>query len=276
MKRRRILWLGLAVSFLILAAVVKSVNLCNLNRSDPGWAGDLQDRMTYEVVNVFPHDPKAFTQGLIYLEGFLYESTGLYGESTLRKVDLETGKVLHMISLSEEDFAEGMTAWEETLVQLTWREHRGYVYERADFTLQSQFNYETEGWGLTHDGEMLIMSDGSALLYFLNPDTFEVERTVSVTYRGGEVVWLNELEYIQGEVYANVWQTDRIIRINPKTGQVAGWIDLAGILPDNAETKDAGVLNGVAYDPETGRLFITGKNWPYLYEIILIPDGSEE
>jgi glutamine cyclotransferase len=232
--------------------------------------------MTYEVVNVFPHDPEAFTQGLIFLDGFLYESTGLYGESTLRKVDLETGEVLQKVAINSEDFGEGMTDWEETLVQLTWRENRGYVYDRVDFTLQDQFNYETEGWGLTQDGETLVMSDGSSELYFLDPESFQVKDSITVTDQGEKIRWLNELEFINGEIYANVYQTDNIVRINPETGQVSGWIDLAGILPDTPETQRAGVLNGVAYDPETGRLFITGKNWPYLYEIVLIPDGSEE
>ncbi len=275
-KQRRILWLGLAVSVLILAAGVTVVRLKQTEQSDHDWTGDLQDRMTYEVVNVFPHDHEAFTQGLIFLDGFLYESTGIYGESTLRKVDLESGEVLQKVVLDSGDFGEGLTVWEDTLVQITWREGSGYVYDLVDFSLQDQFSYDTEGWGLTQDGEKLIMSDGSSELYFLNPESFQVNDSVTVNYQGEEIRWLNELEFIKGEVYANVYQTDHIVRINPETGQVTGWIDLEGILPTGAEAQYAGVLNGIAYDPETGRLFITGKHWPYLYEIVLIPAGSEE
>ena len=232
--------------------------------------------MTYEVVNVFPHDPEAFTQGLIFLDGFLYESTGLYGGSSLRKVDLETGEVLQKVALKSGDFGEGLTIWEDTLIQVTWRENKGYVYDLVDFSLQEQFRYETEGWGLTHDGDMLIMSDGSSELYFIDPESFQVNDSITVTYQDEKVIRLNELEYIQGEVYANIWLTDSIIRINPETGQVTGWIDLGGILPAASKTQDAGVLNGIAYDPETGRLFITGKQWPSLYEIKLIPIESDE
>jgi len=211
-----------------------------------------------------------------FLEGYLYESTGLYGESTLRKVDFESGEVLQIVSLNSGDFGEGLTDWEDTLVQITWRENRGYVYGLVDFSLQDQFSYDTEGWGLTHDDERLIMSDGSSTLYFLDPESFQVKDSITVTYQDEKVIRLNELEYIQGEVYANIWQTDSIIRINPETGQVTGWIDLEGILPNVAETQDAGVLNGMAYDPETGRLFITGKQWPSLYEIKLIPVEPDE
>jgi len=275
-KQRRILWLGLVVGFLVVAVVVTCVRLKQIDQSDPGWTGDLRDQMTYEVVNIFPHDPEAFTQGLIFLEGYLYESTGLYGESTLRKVDFESGEVLQIVSLNSGDFGEGLTDWEDTLVQITWRENRGYVYNLVDFSLQEQFSYDTEGWGLTHDGERLIMSDGSSTLYFLDPESFQVKDSITVTYQDEKVIRLNELEYIQGEVYANIWQKDSIIRINPETGQVTGWIDLGGILPDNAETQDAGVLNGIAHDPDTGRLFITGKQWPSLYEIILIPVESNK
>jgi len=275
-KQRRILWLGLVVGFLVVAVVVTCVRLKQIDQSDPGWTGDLRDQMTYEVVNIFPHDPEAFTQGLIFLEGYLYESTGLYGESTLRKVDFESGEVLQIVSLNSGDFGEGLTDWEDTLVQITWRENRGYVYGLVDFSLQDQFSYDTEGWGLTHDDERLIMSDGSSTLYFLDPESFQVKDSITVTYQDEKVIRLNELEYIQGEVYANIWQTDSIIRINPETGQVTGWIDLEGILPNVAETQDAGVLNGMAYDPETGRLFITGKQWPSLYEIKLIPVESDK
>lgn len=231
----------------------------------------LTEHMTYEVIQAYPHDPAAFTQGLVYLDGYLYESTGLYGESSLRKVDLETGEVLQQINLTNEVFAEGLTDWADTLVQLTWREGLGYVYNRADFDLLDEFQYETEGWGLTQDGERLIMSDGTSTLFFLAPETFEVIGTVNVSDAGEDVQRLNELEWVGGQVFANIWQTDDIVRIDPATGEVLGWIDLAGLLPDALRTEDTDVLNGIAYDPAGDRLFVTGKKWPQLYEIRLVP-----
>ena len=227
--------------------------------------------MSYAIINAFPHDSEAYTQGLIYLDGFLYESTGLYGESSLRKVALETGKVLQQIDLSPEYFGEGLTDWQNVLIQLTWRENTGFVYTRDDFSLITSFNYPTEGWGLTHDGQRLIMSDGSSKLYFLDPDTFLVTGSVNVTYQGEDITRLNELEFIKGEVYANIYQTDDIVRIDPETGEVLGWIDLSGLLPDEERTSQTDVLNGIAYDAAQDRLFVTGKLWPKLYEIQLIP-----
>lgn len=241
----------------------------------PGATANLTEQMTYEVINVFPHDPDAFTQGLVYLDGLLYESTGLYGESSLRKVVLETGEVLQQVNLAPAYFAEGLTNWEDSLVQLSWRERTGWVYDLADFSLRDQFSYPTEGWGLTQDGERLIMSDGSAYLYDLDPETFEVLDSVLVIDDGVAVERLNELEYIRGEVFANIWQTESIIRIDPDTGEVVGWIDLSGILPADARTDQTDVLNGIAYDAGLDRLFITGKRWPHVYEIRLIPMDSE-
>lgn len=227
--------------------------------------------MTYEVVNVFPHDPQAFTQGLIYHNGYLYESTGLYGESSLRKVDLETGEVLEQVDLPSNYFGEGLTLWGDTLLQLTWLEETGFIYDLEDFSLLGQFTYPTEGWGLTHDGGRLIMSDGSSQLYFLDPINFQNIGSIEVTYQGETIDRLNELAFINGEVFANIWQTDDIVRIDPETGVVTGWIDLRDILPDKLRTPTTDVLNGIAYDPEGDRLFVTGKNWPTLYEIRLVP-----
>lgn len=225
----------------------------------------------YQIVHTFPHDPAAFTEGLVFESGFLYEGTGLYGQSTLRKTQLETGKVLQLHDLPADVFGEGITIFGDRLIQLTWKSQLGYVYDKQAFRLVREFGYPTEGWGITHDGKNLIMSDGTATLYFLNPDTFERTRQIEVHNDLGPVTRLNELEYIQGEIYANVWQTDRIARIAPDTGQVLGWIDLNGLLSAQDRITPVDVLNGIAYDAEHDRLFVTGKLWPKLFEIKLIP-----
>lgn len=263
--------LGLIFVLLVGIGLILTVSVILGRQPGSSLPASLETYMTYEVINIYPHDPEAFTQGLIYLNGFLYESTGLYGESTLRKVDLQTGEVLERIELSPDVFAEGLTAWDQTLVQLTWREGTGFVYSLEDFSLFQRFTYPTEGWGLTQDGERLIMSDGTDYLYFLDPETFQVIGSVGVTWQGDPIERLNELEFIRGEVYANIWQTDDILRINPHSGEVMGWIDMRGILPPGDRTSNADVLNGIAYDPEGDRLFITGKLWPVLFEVKLIP-----
>ncbi|TRO53708.1 glutaminyl-peptide cyclotransferase [Candidatus Bathyarchaeota archaeon] len=223
---------------------------------------------TYEVVKEYPHDPNAFTQGLVMEEGILYEGTGLYGSSTLRRVDLETGDVLQVHELSDKFFGEGITVFGNRVIQLTWKAETGFVYDIHSFDLIGEFSYSTQGWGITNDGASLIMSDGTANLYFLNPETYEVTGQVEVRDKE-PILRLNELEYINGEVYANVWQTDKIAIINPNTGQVTGWIDLTGIYtPESSNTDD--VLNGIAYDTETNRLFVTGKKWTQLFQIKLI------
>lgn len=264
-----------AFNFAIILVLVSIAFLlfgCSPSSSLPDT---LSPWMTYEIVNTYPHDPNAFTQGLIYLDGFLYESTGLYGESSLRKVDLVTGEVLLQTDLSTEYFAEGLTEWEDILIQLTWLEGTGFIYNQEDLSLMGQFTYPTEGWGLTHNGQQLIMSDGTAALYFLDPQTRQVESSVQVTFQGEPVDNLNELEFIRGEVFANIWQTDDIVRINPDTGEVVGWIDLQGILPEERRVTGTDVLNGIAYDPDRDRLFITGKRWPELYEVRLVPLPAE-
>jgi glutamine cyclotransferase len=237
---------------------------------------NLDPLMTYEVMAVYPHDPDAFTQGLIYRDGYLYESTGRYGESSLCKVDLDSGQVLQKVNLDPDFFGEGLTDWDDRLIQLTWRKGVGFIYDVEDFSVLGSFELPTEGWGLSQDGEQLIMSDGSSSLFFLNPETFEVTSSVTVIDHGYEIYQLNELEYIQGQVFANIWQTNDIIRIDPDTGEVLGWIDLSGILPEEVHTDTTDVLNGIAYDQKTDRLFVTGKYWPYLYEIRLIPIPNEE
>lgn len=225
---------------------------------------------TYTVVNEFPHDTNAFTQGLVIDNGVLYEGTGLYDHSTLRRVDLETGQVFQEYSLSSEYFGEGITVFEDRIIQLTWQSHKGFVYDKNTFEPLQNFTYPTEGWGITHNGTHLIMSDGTANLYFLNPQTFERLGKISVTDNGTPITRLNELEYINGEIYANIWLRKQIAIINPQTGNVRAWIDLTDIA--NSETTNSNnVLNGIAYDSEAGRLFITGKMWSKLYEIQLIP-----
>jgi len=224
---------------------------------------------TYSIVNVYPHDKYAFTQGLIFVNGVLYESTGLYGNSSLRSVELETGNILQLYALPNQYFGEGITIFNNKIIQLTWRSNKGFLYDIHSFDLLQEFGYPTEGWGITNDGNRLIMSDGTATLYFLDPVTFEKVVEVEV-HDDGPVTELNELEYIQGEVYANIWKEEKIAIINPQTGQVNGWIDLSGI--ENPETQDTNnVLNGIAYDAEEDRLFVTGKRWPQLFEIRLIP-----
>jgi glutamine cyclotransferase len=224
----------------------------------------------YRVLAVYPHDPGAFTQGLVYYQGNFYEGTGLRGRSSLRKVDLETGAVLQIRNLPERYFGEGVTLFDDRLYQLTWQSRVGFVYDRASFNLLATFQYPTEGWGLTHNGRELIMSDGTPTLHFLDPTTLHELRRVTVRDEHGPVQRLNELEYIDGEVYANVWQTDRIARIDPETGRVRAWIDLSGLLPEE-DRPGANVLNGIAWDAAGGRLFVTGKLWPKLFQIELTP-----
>ena len=229
---------------------------------------------TYKVVNTYLHDPDAFTQGLVYLDGVLYEGTGLNGQSSLRRVTLETGEVQQIHHLEEQFFGEGIAVFGDRIIQLTWRSQVGFVYDRQSFELLQQFSYPTEGWGLTHDGERLIMSDGTATLYFLDPQTFAALGSVEVRDQR-PVSRLNELEYIDGQIYANVWQTDRIARISPQTGKVTGWINLRNLLLPEDRRQRVDVLNGIAYDAAQQRLFVTGKWWPKLFEIELIPERTD-
>lgn len=228
-----------------------------------------QNLYSYRVLKIYPHDPNAFTQGLIFENGSLYESTGLYGYSTLRRVDLETGRILQIQNLPSNYFGEGIAIVGDKIIQLTWREKKAFVYNKKTFELLGEFSYSTEGWGLTFDGKRLIMSDGSSNLYFLSPETFEILGKVEV-YDGNKAVsGLNELEFVEGFIYANVWMEDRIAIIDPESGKIFGWIDLSGIYTKRKDFDD--VLNGIAYDNENKRLFVTGKRWSQLFEIEIVP-----
>lgn len=227
----------------------------------------------YTVVRSFPHDPAAYTEGLFYRDGYLYEATGTVGASSVRKVALATGKVLQQTATPWPDYGEGIVAWGDRLIQLSWQDHEGFVYDLATLTPRAKFAYPGEGWALTSDGTHLLMSDGTPTIRVLDPDTLEQVGRIDVTAEGKPLANLNELEWVKGEIYANVWLTDRIARIDPASGKVLGWIDLAGLAPRPETLPDPtnDVLNGIAYDAAHDRLFVTGKCWPRLYEIRRVP-----
>ncbi|OYT91560.1 MAG: glutamine cyclotransferase [Burkholderiales bacterium PBB3] len=229
----------------------------------------------YQVVHAYPHDVNAFTEGLFYKDGFLYESTGLLGRSSVRKVALKTGEVLHSLSLPADVFGEGIAHWDGQLIGLTWQSETGYVLELAGLSYTKRFSYPGEGWGLTQNAQGLIMSDGTPELRFLDPKTLREVRRLRVTADGEPVSQLNELEWVDGEIFANIWQTDRVARIDPATGHVTGWIDLSALLAEQDRIKNhTDVLNGIAYDATQKRLFVTGKFWPKVFEIRLVPAKS--
>lgn len=267
---------------------VNSVANANKTENSSNQAADKIPVYTYEIVNTFKHDPKAFTQGLVFLNGFLYESTGQEGESTLRKVELASGKVLQKHDLDDEIFAEGMTVLNDKIYQITWRDGVCFVYGLNDFKLLQELRYNGEGWGLTSDGTNLIMSDGTHLIKFVDPQTFKVVRTLPIFQETGKPLYLlNELEYVKGEIWANIWHSEEkmtsttqgnlpnigkpnyIARISPETGKVVGWIDLANISPEDSGDNSENTLNGIAYDAASDRIFVTGKNWKRLFEIKL-------
>ncbi len=226
----------------------------------------------YRIVNTYPHDSAAFTQGLLYTDGTLYEGTGLQGASSLRRVELETGHIEQIHRLAGTLFGEGITAWGNQLIQLTYQNRLLLVYDLHSFELLASHPYPREGWGITHDGQRLIVSDGTSVLRFLDPQTFVETGRVMVRDGGKPIERLNELEFVEGEIFANIWLTDRIARINPQTGQVTGWLDLTGLLPPARRGPRTDVLNGIAYDKLKRRLFVTGKRWPALFEIELVPN----
>ena len=249
---------------LCAAASVSAGTLVQRRAADPAPVAG------YQVVRVYPHDPQAFTQGLVYLDGFLYEGTGLNGQSSLRKVRLENGEVVQIKKLDARYFGEGIAVVGDRILQLTWQSGVAFEYDRATFAERRRFTYRGEGWGLVHDGTRCIMSDGSSILRVLDPATFKETGRIQVREGSRPIERLNELEIVKGEIFANIWQSERIVRIAPATGQVTGWIDLSGLL-DPRDARGVDVMNGIAYDAAGDRLFVTGKLWPKLFEIRIVP-----
>jgi glutaminyl-peptide cyclotransferase len=248
---------------LMLVLILELAIAALLNAAAPEYS--------YRVVHVYPHDRTAFTQGLEYRGGFLYEGTGLEGRSTVRKVKLETGEVVQQIRVAPQFFGEGITVINQRIVELTWKAHAGFIYDQDSFKQLRTFPYPGEGWGLANDGKQIYMSDGSSQIRIWDPVTLQEKKRLNVRDGTKPVAMLNELEYVRGEIYANVWQTDRIVRVSPTDGHVLGWIDLTGLLSDEDLSQQVDVLNGIAYDSFGDRLFVTGKLWPKLFEIKLVP-----
>ncbi|HVJ03617.1 MAG TPA: glutaminyl-peptide cyclotransferase [Sphingomonas sp.] len=256
--RSKLLWIALA------AIVLVAAGWWFLVRAEDDAPPTVQ---TVEVVRTLPHDPLAFTQGLFFEDGALFEGTGEEGTSGVRKVKLETGEVLAQRELPLPYFGEGITSMKDKLYQLSWKDQKGFIYNRKDFSPAGEFAYKGEGWGLTHDGKSLILSDGTPELRFLDPESFAVQRTLKVTAAGCPVEELNELEWIDGEIWANIWRTDLIARIDPQSGKVKGFVDVAALGPATPDVDE--VPNGIAYDAADKRIFVTGKMWPELYEVRL-------
>ena len=256
----------------LLLAFLLTMSWSSIFGQSSSAAGPRRPReYTFKVINVFPHDTAAFTQGLVYRDGFLYEGTGLNGRSQLRKVRLETGEVVQHADLSSEFFGEGIAIVGNKVIQLTWQSHVGFVYNFVDFKLLRQFSYPGECWGLTSHANEIFMSDGTSDIRVLNAATLREKRRFTVRDGATPIDQLNELEFVEGEIFANVWQTDRIARISPQSGKVLGWIDLTGLLSPVFRRRDDAVLNGIAYDAAHKRLFVTGKLWPNIFEIQLVP-----
>jgi glutaminyl-peptide cyclotransferase len=263
------------VFWLISILIIPLLNSCAPLQSEsppsslPPPAPSPAQAYSYNIVNVYPHDTGAFTEGLEFNNGILFEGTGLKGKSSIRKVDLKTGRVLQINNLSEEYFGEGITLYGGKIIQLTWQSHTGFVYEQNNLKLLDEFSYPTEGWGIAHDDSRLIMSDGTSILRFWDPTTYSQIGQVEVRDQGLPVDNINELEYVRGSIYANIWKTDKIAIIEPRDGRISGWIDLSGLLATQNYHGPVDVLNGIAYDQPTDRLFVTGKLWPDLFEIKL-------
>ncbi len=259
----------------LTASVLLTAVGAGLGQSPPSEGKKHPAEYMFEVVRQFPHDPAAFTQGFTYSKGSFYEGTGRKGESSLRQVDAETGRLVRKVDLAPEYFGEGITVLGSEVIQLTWLSHIGFVYDLSDFRQLRTFKYPGEGWGLTTDSHDLFMSDGSPEIRVLDAATFAEKRRIKVRDQGKPVDQLNELEFVEGEIFANIWHSDRIARISAKTGEVVGWIDLTGLLGPFYQREAEAVLTGIAYDRETKRLFVTGKLWPKIFEIRLIPKPSQ-
>src|SRR5262245_27633861 len=262
--------IGLVAAVLVLA-VLGGFWIRSREGAEQAVASDtpvIAQEAGYEVVNKFPHDPGAFLQGLVWHNGF-FESTGQFGRSSLRRVEYPTGKVLQRVNLDSQYFGEGLAMVDNRLIQLTWQSHRGFVYDRDSFKLLREFEYDTEGWGLAYDGKSLILSDGSDTLTFIDPNSFKPTRKLPVKFNGRGLRELNELEYIDGEIWANVWHKDLIVRIDPASGQVKSYLDLTGILPEDQRSDPEAVLNGIAYDAQGKHIYVSGKLWPRIFEIRL-------
>ena len=260
----------LFVGFMPVNAENREISTANLlkNTRVPIWG--------VHVVETFPHDPESFTQGLVYHRGYFYESTGLHGRSALKKIELNSGKVIKRVELGKECFGEGMTILDDKIYQLTWLNKTGFIYDLSSFKKTGRFSYRSEGWGLTTDGKSLIMSDGTAVITFLNPETFQVSRRIKVRDGKMPVTYLNELEFIRNEIWANVFMTDLIARISPQTGEVLSWVDLSSLPALLPRSRRRDVLNGIAYDPERDRIFVTGKFWSKIFEIKIIKQPSSK
>jgi len=259
---------GRLLFLLLVGVVVASLSYTLLPPPDV-----TETEHTYTVVDTFPHDPEAFTQGLVYHDGRLYEGTGLWGQSSVRIVELETGDVTRIHHMPPEYFGEGITIIGDRIIQVTYQSRVGFVYDRQSLEPLDTFSIDTEGWGLTHDGTSLILSDGTPTLHFLDPESFQETRTVEVQDGDEPVTNLNELEYVDGEVYANIWKTDLIAVIDPQSGSILSWLDLSGLRAYIDDEASIDVLNGIAYDEKTGHLYVTGKLWPLLFELELASTG---
>ena len=264
---------------ILIAITLGSLTSCTLITKQPqaevipAVPEPLAQNLGYEILATLPHDPTCYTQGLVIDEGVFYESCGLYGQSSLRKVDPNSGTVQSETELDASYFAEGLVLLDDKLYQLTWKENTGFIYDANTLELLRTFHYQTQGWGLTTDGSALILSDGTNTLYWLDPGTMQVLRQVNVSYQGQPVEYLNELEYINGTIFANIYLTNSIVAINPDDGIVISLIDLNGLRPDQDLAMQGEVLNGIAYDKFNDKLYLTGKNWPNLYEIRLVPQN---
>ena len=270
-RSNRLLIIGAAALAAIVAAL--GVTMLRSKSQEPAKPADNRpaqaQKVSYEVVANYPHDPKAFLQGLVWHDGGFYESTGQYGESSLRRVEFPSGKVIKQVKLAPDLFGEGLALVDNRLIQLTWTTKLGFVYDRDTFQKVREFTYQTEGWGLAYDGKDLILSDGSDQLTYMDPQNFQTVRKLRVTRDGRPVRDINELEFIEGEIWANVWHQDVILRIDPATGQVTSFLDMKGLISREMVSNPEAVLNGIAYDPQGKRIFVSGKLWPLIFEIRL-------